>query len=134
MSIFDSDELSIMFEEEAVCANGVTKDDLLFKCKLLEEELNETLDAIGKNDIEKILDGFGDVQFLAYNGIYQTFRHLGLDKEDSFSRTKMVLGRIAKANYSKVMNGIVRNDKGKIMKPEGWQEPRYEDLIGDKND
>lgn len=129
MSIFDSDELSIMFEEEAVCANGVPKDGLLFKCKLLEEELNETLEAIGKNDIEKILDGFGDVQFLAYNGIYQTFRYLGLDKEDSFSRTKMVLGRIAKANYSKIMNGVVRNDKGKIMKPEGWQEPRYEDLI-----
>lgn len=81
--------------------------------------------------LEATLDGFGDVAFVAINGIFKTFRYLGQDQETAKANTIEVLMRICRANLAKANpdGTITRNDKGKVVKPKDWKAPEYTDLI-----
>ncbi len=104
---------------------------LPFTLTMLNEEYQETYDAIALNDVAEVLDGFGDIAFLAINGIYKQFRLLGQDPKTATLSTKDVMNRITAANLNKLQvdGTVLRNAVGKIQKPEGWKEPQYEDLI-----
>lgn len=96
----------------------------------LVEEVSETSDAVSNMDIEEILDGFADAAWVAYNGIYKTFRLLGRDPAVASALTETVLSRVCEANDAKRQSdGSVLRENGKVVKPEGWKAPSYRDLI-----
>lgn len=80
--------------------------------------------------LSAMLDGFGDVAFVAINGIYKSFRLLNACSEDEAkAKTFEVLNRIIKANFNKLHDGRVVKENNKVVKPEGWKAPTYEDLL-----
>lgn len=103
--------------------------------EFLEEEVKETHEAIGAyatsgEQLEEIVDGFGDVAFIALNGIYKTFRMLGRDHGNATAMVSEVMHRICNANLGKKQpDGSVKYNNGKVVKPEGWTAPAYEDLV-----
>lgn len=96
----------------------------------LEEEIQETKAAIENNDREEIIDGFGDVAFIAINGIYKEFRSMGDGHETAAHKVEIVLSRICDANLAKKQpDGSIKYVDGKVQKPEGWSAPKYNDIL-----
>lgn len=96
----------------------------------LDEEVKETAQAIEDYDLAEIIDGFGDVAFIALNGIYKTFRMLGRDHHTATTMVSEVMHRICDANLGKKQpDGSVKYNNGKVVKPEGWEPPAYQDLV-----
>lgn len=113
---------------------------LHYAVKLMEEEVCETNSAIHEYEdtwddksfvAEDIMDGFGDVAFIALNGIYKTFRMLGVGHDVAKENITIVMNRICDANFTKLQeDGTVKyNKQGKVQKPIGWKAPEYSDLI-----
>lgn len=111
----------------------------------LDEEVQETKAAIEQNDFEEIIDGFGDIAFVAINGIYKAFRNKGQNPELAHKNTVLVLTRISTANMNKSSDEFPDGYKslemtptgdgryffkknGKVIKPDGWKVPTYGDL------
>lgn len=105
-------------------------DGLLEKAiEFLQEEVNETSAAIAEEDLAEILDGFGDVAFIALNGIYKALRRKGCDHEAARAGVSEVMSRICRANLGKKHpDGTIIYKNGKVQKPEGWKPPQYEDF------
>lgn len=100
----------------------------------LQEELGETEQAIATQDLAEVVDGFGDVAFVALNGIYKQFRLLGHSHETATQYVEEVMRRICTANLAKKQaDGTVLRVNGKVQKPQGWQPPQYEDILPNKN-
>lgn len=96
----------------------------------LHEEVIETAEAIDDQNRAEIIDGFGDVAFVALNGIYKEFRTSGDDHETAKLKTISVMHRICEANLSKKHpDGSIIYANGKVQKPEGWKPPQYGDLL-----
>jgi predicted HAD superfamily Cof-like phosphohydrolase len=126
-----STEFSRDFEVDPKLAEGVEGKALLNKTiDFLNEEVSETKTAIAENDLAEIIDGFGDVAFVALNGIYKTFRFQGESHEQARAKTEEVMKRICNANLGKKQaDGTIKYVNGKVQKPEGWTAPAYEDMI-----
>jgi hypothetical protein len=124
-------EFSKDFEVDPKLDEGVCTTSLLNKTiDFLSEELNETKEAIVDNNISEIVDGFGDVAFVALNGIYKTFRFQGDDHGIAVAKTKEVMRRICDANLGKKQSdGSIKYVNGKVQKPKGWTAPAYDDII-----
>lgn len=105
--------------------------DFLFKTAkdFMQEEVKETIEAIYAKDHAEMLDGFGDVAFIALNGIYKTARLLGKNHEEATNYVYEVMERICTANLGKKQDGKVVYKDGKVQKPEGWKAPVYHDLV-----
>lgn len=98
--------------------------------EFLQEEVRETDDAIAAHDLPEIIDGFGDVAFIALNGIYKTFRIHGRTHAEAVAAVSEVMQRICNANLGKKHpDGTIKYTNGKVIKPEGWTAPRYEDMV-----
>lgn len=128
-----STEFSRDFEVDPKLADGADRKALLLKTiEFLEEELRETKEAIAADDRAEILDGFGDVTFIALNGIYKQLRFQGVPHDLAVNQADEVMHRICDANLGKKQaDGTILYKNGKVQKPEGWQPPQYEDLIGE---
>jgi NTP pyrophosphatase (non-canonical NTP hydrolase) len=126
-----STEFSRDFEVDPKIAEGVSGKVLLNKTiDFLNEEVSETKEAIEQHDLAEIIDGFGDVAFVALNGIYKTFRLEGEAHEQAVAKTNEVMKRICSANLGKKQaDGTIKYVNGKVQKPEGWTPPQYEDMI-----
>ncbi len=126
-----STEFSRDFEVDPKLKDGVDGKTLLNKTiDFLSEELNETKNAIAENDLEEIIDGFGDVAFVALNGIYKTFRFQGENHESAKAKANEVMKRICEANLGKKQSdGTILYVNGKVQKPAGWTAPQYKDLV-----
>jgi NTP pyrophosphatase (non-canonical NTP hydrolase) len=124
-------EFSRDFEVNPKLAEGVSEKELLTKTiGFLTEELNETTDAIAEHDLPEIIDGFGDVAFIALNGIYKTFRFEGRGHEEARDAVIEVMTRICNANLGKKQaDGTIKYNNGKVIKPEGWTPPVYDDMV-----
>ncbi|HEX5057342.1 MAG TPA: hypothetical protein VFX02_12705 [Gammaproteobacteria bacterium] len=127
MIIKKSTEFSRDFEVKP----DLKREQLLSKTiEFLAEEIQETKDAITANDREEIIDGFGDVAFIAINGIYKEFRSAGDAHEIAVKKVEDVLNRICDANLGKKQqDGSIKYVNGKVQKPEGWRPPQYKDLL-----
>ncbi len=123
-------EFSRDFEVDPKLAEGVDEKTLLNKAiDFLHEELNETKEAVAQDDFPEIVDGFGDVAFVALNGIYKTFRFQGESHEAALGKAEEVMRRICEANLGKKQeDGTIKYLNGKVQKPEGWSAPTYDDL------
>lgn len=96
----------------------------------LKEEVKETLEALNDNNRAEIIDGFGDVAFIALNGIYKEFCRQGNSHDTASQKVIEVMKRICEANLGKKHpDGHIKYVNGKVQKPEGWKPPQYEDLI-----
>lgn len=98
---------------------GVRNHILSKTIDFLYEELAETQLAINQDLVgnrSEIIDGFGDIAFIALNGIYKEFRTIGDNHVTAMTKTYEVMLRICEANLS-------------VQKPEGWQQPNYDDLL-----
>jgi predicted HAD superfamily Cof-like phosphohydrolase len=92
----------------------LTYDQASNRAKWIVEETDELLEATNKNDIYEQADAFIDIIYFALGGLVQ----LGVDPEPIFKV-------VQKANMSKLWeDGMPHyNSDGKIIKPEGWQDP-----------
>lgn len=119
------------FSRDFEIALNLTPQHLMDKTiEFLEEELKETKEAIANEDGPEIIDGFGDVAFIALNGIYKYFRGRGDDHETATIKTEGVMQRINDANNGKRQaDGTVKYVNNKVQKPEGWQPPQYGDML-----
>jgi len=101
---------------------------------LIREEFEETLKAIKDRDIGQVIDGACDIQVLAANLPYKLFRKLHEDSPtNARNKTKEAFNRVVNSNLKKLdgaFMAIFRAD-GKVMKPDGWVEPKFDDLIND---
>lgn len=129
--IHKATEFSRDFEVNPKLADGVEGTALLQKTmNFLEEEVRETIEAIAESDLPEIIDGFGDVAFIALNGIYKTFRFEGSTHEEATTAIHEVMHRICDANLGKKQaDGSIKYVNGKVVKPEGWTAPRYDDMV-----
>jgi len=127
MVIIRANEFSRDFEVKP----EIDRDTLLEKALIfIDEEVQETKDAIAANDREEIIDGFGDVAFLALNGIYKEFRSMGDGHETATEKVTEVMTRICSANLGKKQSdGTIKYVNGKVQKPEGWMPPQYKDML-----
>lgn len=126
-----STEFSRDFEVDPKLSEGVSAKSLLNKTiDFLNEEVSETKQAIATDDLPEIIDGFGDVAFVALNGIYKTFRFQGKSHEQARAKTEEVMKRICAANLGKKQaDGTILYVNGKVQKPEGWTAPSYDDMM-----
>lgn len=96
----------------------------------LYEEVKETQAALETNNRAEIIDGFGDVAFIALNGIYKEFCRQGRSHTEATQHVLEVMRRICEANLGKKHpDGHIKYVNGKVQKPEGWRPPQYEDLL-----
>jgi hypothetical protein len=96
----------------------------------LEEEVAETAEALQQGDNEEIVDGFGDVAFVALNGIYKHFRCVGKSDPEAYHATVEVMSRICNANQAKRQSdGTILFENNKVQKPEGWVAPCHKNLF-----
>lgn len=125
-----STEFSRDFEIDPKLKEGVDAKTLLNKTiDFLNEEVSETKQAIAEDDFAEIIDGFGDVAFVALNGIYKTFRLRGQNHDSARTSAEEVMRRICSANLGKKQSdGTILYKNGKVQKPEGWTAPKYDDM------
>jgi len=115
--------LDFLFEEVRETERAASKVHMLYTNKE-----SHSIDMEG--ELEEIVDGFGDVAFVALNGIYKTFRWRGNNHDLAVSKTQEVVKRICEANLNKKHpDGTVKKINGKVQKPEGWSPPHHKDLL-----
>ena len=100
---------------------------LRFRLSMCKEELDETLDAIDKNDPEEIVDGLIDLCVFAIG----TLDVFGVDANKAWDE-------VYRANMAKEV-GIKEgrpNPLGlpDLVKPEGWEGPKHEGNHGNITD
>lgn len=119
------------FSRDFEVKDNSNKETLLAKAiEFIHEEIKETEEAIQTKDRAEIIDGFGDVAFLAINGIYKEFRGNGDNHEIASEKVSIVLNRICDANLGKKQSdGTIKYLNGKVQKPSSWFPPRYEDIL-----
>jgi predicted HAD superfamily Cof-like phosphohydrolase len=98
---------------------------------LLQEEFDELGEAIEAKDEVETLDGAYDVSVIALNIAYKLFRMKGLNHDEAKKRTEEGFHRVLDSNLSKLQpDGTVKfRDDGKVMKPETFKAPFFEDLL-----
>lgn len=102
-----------------------------YTLNFLDEEVQETKDALkalsdlGLTDerFEELIDGFCDVAFIAINGVYKCYRATGMASTEAPQAVLNSLFEVAVSNYSKYP--FNKDQKGKIMKPEGFVPPSH---------
>lgn len=91
------------------------------RAKLIREETTETLEAIATGNIAKIADGIADSIYV----LMGTALEYGLPIHE-------VWRAVQQANMAKVdaeTGKVIRRADGKILKPEGWQEPNVSAIL-----
>jgi hypothetical protein len=112
--------------------NKVTWDYLWFSYdNLLREEFNELGAAIKEKDEIELLDGAFDVSVIALNIAYKLFRQKGCSHEEAKLKTEEGFHRVLDSNLSKLHpDGTVKfREDGKVMKPETFRSPVFDDLL-----
>ena len=84
--------------------------------RLVQEEYKEYLEAVIAQDLVGITDALADIIYIAY-GV--AIAH-GIDMRPIFAE-------VHKTNMAKEGGGT--REDGKILKPEGWEPPRIEELL-----
>src|SRR6187455_355351 len=91
---------------------------LISAIEFINEEVRETEEGIYDFDRAEIIDGFGDIAFLALNGIYKEFRTAGDGHDVASAKVNIVMHRICNSNLAKKhADGSIIYDNGKVQKP-----------------
>lgn len=102
--------------------NIPSKETIVLRKNLIKEEVvTETLKALEEGNLEKIADGIIDsIVVLIGTGI-----SYGLDLEKLWDE-------IHKTNMAKLKDGVIKNNYGKIQKPEGWKPPNVKKILSEQ--
>lgn len=129
---------NLEFCERAELASPYKKEDMWEYINwtvnnLLAEEFKEVKDAAKVNDPIETIDGACDVAVLALNIPYKLFRKMGFTPTEARLKTLEAFERVINSNLRKVPEetGYMARyrDDGKVLKPEGWVKPTFDDLL-----
>lgn len=120
-------DLFCLFAEKLELAmNEPTMKWLETRIPFLDEEVQELKDAQREDDLVEMLDGAGDVAFVAITHMFIALRRKGFSHLQAELLTNQILIEIGRSNAVK----IVPEEAGaKIKKPEGWRAPRIAEII-----
>lgn len=91
----------------------ISEEENALRLKLIDEEVRELHEAVGKDNLVEIADALADLLYVTY-GYALT---LGIDINKIF---KIVHA----SNMAKALGGVVtRREDGKVLKPDGWVPP-----------
>lgn len=95
--------------------------DLDLHGKLLAEEVSEFLIAVKEQDPVEVVDALGDILYVAYGCALDA----GVDVDAAFAR-------IHESNMAKLGpdGRPIKDEHGKVRKPDGWEPPWLADLAG----
>lgn len=96
-------------------SHEIDGDLMVFRADLMGEELDEFVDAFMAGNMVGMVDALADLLYVTYG----TFVSLGVDGDRIFDI-------VHAANMRKYANGVVRDERGKVQKPEGWVGPEAE--------
>ena len=87
---------------------------------LITEEYQETLSAFASSDLREVADGLADMVWV----IMGMCKSCGIDFDS-------VCQEVKASNMSKFPNGkAIKNEHGKIMKPDSYFKPNIEKVLG----
>ena len=90
----------------------ISEEAISLGVSLIEEEFRELKEAIEEKDLVKIADSIADLLYVAaWNGVAW-----GLPMPE-------IMNHVQRANLDKFRNGLLKNEQGKVIKPEGWKPP-----------
>jgi predicted HAD superfamily Cof-like phosphohydrolase len=100
------------------------KDAHEFRCKFMQEELDEFKDAVAEGNIDKALDALLDLVYVAKG----TALKMGLPWDTAWPRVQYanMQKELAKPDGSNSKRGSPMD----VIKPEGWVAPTHWDLLG----
>lgn len=99
----------------------LSEKDSLLRYELMGEEAEETMIANDKSDLVEVLDGCGDMIYIAFGTIVSH----GLQ-----NIIREAFKRINDSNMTKVVDGkVLRREDGKILKPDTYKPVDLTDLV-----
>ena len=89
--------------------------------RFLREEYHETEDGMVAGDVVEVADGLADLIYVALGSALIFYGR---------ERFAKVWAEVQRTNMAKTVDGVAkRNDKGKVIKPEGWTPPDIEGAL-----
>ncbi len=82
------------------------------RIRLIKEEIDETIEALETDNLIEVADGIADSIVV----LIGTAIAYGIDLED-------VWNEVHYSNMSKFKNGVIKDEGGKVLKPDGWSAP-----------
>ena len=116
----DVSEFMILGEQKVSPVLNLKNDQTQLYMNLIEEEFNETLNAFIEDDLVEVADGLADMVWV----IMGMCNSAGIDFDKVWKEVKS-------SNMSKFVEGkFIKNDAGKIMKPETYFKPDIKKALG----
>ena len=99
---------------------SMDNDEAKLYMKLISEEYNETLDAFKKSDLVELADGLADMVWV----IMGMCNSCGIQFDNVWKEVRA-------SNMSKFVDGkAIKNEYGKIMKPNTYFKPNIKNALG----
>lgn len=109
---------------EQMSDQGMESDQAQLYMDLIQEEFNETWEAFNNNDLVEVADGLADMVWVIM-GLANT---VGITFED-------VWREVRASNMSKCVDGkVIKNDAGKVMKPDTYFKPDLHQIVYGRKD
>ena len=116
----DVSEFMILGKQKVSPVLNLKNDQTQLYMNLIEEEFNETLNAFIEDDLVEVADGLADMVWV----IMGMCNSAGIDFDKIWKEVKS-------SNMSKFVEGkFIKNDAGKIMKPETYFKPDIKKALG----
>lgn len=91
-----------------------------FRKALVWEEVHELQEAYDEGDLAGVVDAYCDIAVVALGGL---IAHAGAPAAEELFQD------VLNANLSKVAGEVIRDENGKILKPEGWEPPATQEIL-----
>jgi predicted HAD superfamily Cof-like phosphohydrolase len=96
--------------------------DWTLRVHMLREEIDELEEAAQAGNLTEVADALTDIEYVLAGGFLQF--GMGEIADPLFAE-------VQRSNMTKVVNGkVIRNEMGKIQKPEGYSKPDLKSIVG----
>ena len=116
----DVSNFMILGEQKIASNLNLKNEQTQLYMNLIKEEFEETAKAFDEEDLVEVADGLADMVWV----IMGMCNSLGIDFDKIWTEVKS-------SNMSKLVDGkFIKNDAGKIMKPETYFKPNIKKALG----
>ena len=116
----DVSNFMILGEQKIASDLNLKNEQTQLYMNLIKEEFEETLKAFDEEDLVEVADGLADMVWV----IMGMCNSVGIDFDKIWEEVKS-------SNMSKFVDGkFIKNDAGKIMKPETYFKPNIKKALG----
>ena len=116
----DVSNFMILGEQKIASDLNLKNEQTQLYMNLIKEEFEETLKAFDEEDLVEVADGLADMVWV----IMGMCNSVGIDFDKIWEEVKS-------SNMSKFVDGkFIKNDSGKIMKPETYFKPNIKKALG----